>query len=156
MATAEVMGCPAHPDKLSERMNQKEDIDHSRLVDIPAPPHAHYFGLLGHSPDLDPVLPVSSYWKLMDTYAPIFQLDLQMTYPRVFVGSRDLVNEMADDSIFTKFTHRLHKEMRPVFGDGLFSAESTDKAWWKAHRLLVPAFGVSIQLLVDNNDFTRN
>lgn len=92
-------------------------------------------------PDLDPILPVSSYWKLMNTYAPIFQLDLGMAHPRVFVGSRELVNEMADDNVFTKFTHRLHKEMRPVFGDGLFSAESTDKAWWKAHRLLVPAFG---------------
>ncbi|KAL8644049.1 MAG: hypothetical protein Q9210_007447, partial [Variospora velana] len=77
----------------------------------------------------------------MDAYAPIYQLDLGMAHPRVFVGSRELVNEMADDSTYTKFTHRLHKEMRPVFGDGLFSAESTDKAWWKAHRLLVPAFG---------------
>src|SRR6185295_16839478 len=76
-------------------------------------------------------------------YAPIFKLHLGMEHPRVFVGSRELVDEMADDDRFTKFTHRLHKEMRSVVGDGLFSAESTAKNWWKAHRLLVPAFGTS-------------
>lgn len=48
---------------------------------------------------------------------------------------------MADDSRFIKYTHRLHQMMRPVFGDGLFSAESTSKAWGKAHRLLKPALG---------------
>lgn len=126
---------------LQAKMNEEEEIDHSKLLKIPAPPHQHYFGLLGHAPDLDPALPVASYWELMDKYGPIFQLDLQMTYPRVFVGSRELVNEMADDSRFIKFTHRLHQEMRAVFGDGLFSAESTSKAWGKAHRLLKPAFG---------------
>ncbi|KAL4746133.1 hypothetical protein BDW72DRAFT_207610 [Aspergillus terricola var. indicus] len=113
----------------------------NELLPIPSPPHQHYFGLLGHTPDLDPTLPVRTYWSLMDRYAPIFQLDLHMQYPRVFVGSRELVNEMADDTRFIKFTHRLHKEMRVVFGDGLFSAEATDKAWGKAHRLLRPAFG---------------
>lgn len=148
MITTEPIECPVQPDKehVTQSINQadvQETIDLSKLVPIPAPPHRSYFGLLGHSPDLDPTLPVSSYWKFMDKYAPIYQLDLGMTHPRVFVGSRELVNEMADDSTYTKFTHRLHKEMRPVFGDGLFSAESTDKAWWKAHRLLVPAFGMS-------------
>ncbi|KAK4199539.1 putative bifunctional cytochrome P450 group I:NADPH-P450 reductase [Triangularia verruculosa] len=123
------------------KAEQEEVIDHSKLLKIPSPPHGHYFGLLGHAPDLDPILPVKTYWELMDKYGEIFQLDLGMAYPRVFVGSRELVNEMADDERFSKFTHRLHKEMRPVFGDGLFSAESTDKAWWKAHRLLVPMFG---------------
>ncbi|KAL8862226.1 MAG: hypothetical protein Q9178_001233 [Gyalolechia marmorata] len=141
------MGCPASPGnkydekKLQEQQETQQDIDHSKLLPIPAPPHHSYFGLLGHSPDLDSTLPVKSYWKFMDEYAPIYQLDLAMEHPRVFVGSRELVNEMADDSTYIKFTHRLHQEMRPVFGDGLFSAESTDKAWWKAHRLLVPAFG---------------
>ena len=148
--TTETIACPAHTTKDNDRTDMQENIDQSKLVKIPAPPHHHYFGLLGHSPDLDPILPVRSYWQLMDIYAPIFQLDLGMDHPRVFVGSRELVNEMADDNRFIKFTHRLHKEMRPVFGDGLFSAESTDKAWWKAHRLLVPAFGVSTQLLLDD------
>jgi cytochrome P450/NADPH-cytochrome P450 reductase len=120
-----------------------QGIDQSKLVEIPSPRHQNYFGLLGHAPDLDPILPVNTYWQLMDEYDPIFKLDLGMPYPRVFVGSRDLVDEMADDSRFTKFTHRLHKEMRSVVGDGLFSAESTSKNWWKAHRLLLPAFGTS-------------
>lgn len=148
----EDMKCPTQPNEnnndaqkaymdLQKKMDEEEVIDHSKLLKIPAPAHQHYFGLLGHAPDLDRALPVASYWELMDKYGPIYQLDLQMTYPRVFVGSRELVNEMADDSRFIKFTHRLHQEMRAVFGDGLFSAESTSKAWGKAHRLLVPAFG---------------
>lgn len=137
------MACPLPQEEKEyrNRTNVEEVIDHSILLPIPSPPHQHYMGLLGHAPDLDPVLPVRTYWQLMDQYSPIFQLDLNMPYPRVFVGSRELVNEMADDTRFTKFTHRLHREMRAVFGDGLFSAESTDKAWWKAHRLLIPAFG---------------
>ncbi|KAH7322430.1 cytochrome P450 [Stachybotrys elegans] len=136
-------GCPAMETNglLAPETTSEEVIDHSKLLPIPTPPHKHYFGMLGHLADLDRTLPVRSYWQFMDQYAPIFQMDLGMTYPRVFVGSRELVNEMADDSRFTKFTHRLHQEMRAVFGDGLFSAESTDKAWWKAHRLLVPALG---------------
>jgi cytochrome P450/NADPH-cytochrome P450 reductase len=136
------MACPYQPGKDDDRISSiDESIDHSKLVQIPTPPHQHYFGLLGHAPDLDPILPVKTYWQLMDKYGEIFQLDLGMTHPRVFVGNRELVNEMADDSRFSKFTHRLHKEMRPIVGDGLFSAESTDRNWWKAHRLLVPAFG---------------
>lgn len=162
MVTSEATACPVEPSTKPSTVSttaitecpdnafsnpgyndaaQEEVVDHSKLLPIPTPPHQSYFGLLGHAPDLDSTLPVRSYWQLMDQYAPIFQLDLGMTYPRVFVGNRELVNEMADDTRFTKFTHRLHQEMRAVFGDGLFSAESTDKAWWKAHRLLVPAFG---------------
>lgn len=160
MAAATTAGCPSAPfedagdagcpagttgltlDELQQKQNAiEETIDESKLLPIPKPPHQHLFGLLGHLSDLDRTLPARSYWKYMDEYAPIFQLDLGMTYPRVFVGSRELVNEMADDTRFTKFTHRLHQEMRAVFGDGLFSAESTDPAWWKAHRLLVPALG---------------
>lgn len=121
----------------------QEEIDHSVLLPIPSPSHKHYYGFVGHLADLDPTLPVRTYWELMDTYNPIFQMDLGMKYPRVFVGSREMVNEMADDSRFIKFTHRLHQEMRAVFGNGLFSAESTSKAWKKAHRLLVPALGAS-------------
>lgn len=142
------MSCPHEPENAtvsngSSRVDSpmEEPIDHSKLVEIPSPRHQSYFGLLGHAPDLDRDLPVSSYWKLMDEYAPIFKLDLFAEHPRVFVGSRELVDEMADDERFTKFTHRLHKEMSSVVGDGLFSAPSTSKNWWKAHRLLVPAFG---------------
>ncbi|KAL7941946.1 cytochrome P450 [Trichoderma barbatum] len=146
---ADIKECPAHV--LNDNENGhgndidqpeiEEEIDHSKMLPIPSPPYKHLFGLMGHLTDLDRVLPVRSYWKFMDEYAPIFKMDLGMTYPRVFVGSRELVNEMADDSRFIKFTHRLHQEMRAVFGDGLFSAESTSKAWGKAHRLLVPALG---------------
>lgn len=146
--TVEIKGCPAHANANDHSIDQEivEDIDHSKMLPIPSPPYKHFFGLMGHLTDLDRVLPVRSYWKLMDEYAPIFKMDLGMTYPRVFVGSRELVNEMADDSRFIKFTHRLHQEMRAVFGDGLFSAESTSKAWGKAHRLLVPALGECIDL----------
>ena len=143
-AATESMPCPVHQEKVHDDDGQadiREDIDHSQLLPIPVPPHQRFFGLLGHAPDLDPILPVRSFWEYMDRYGPIFKLDLGVAKPRVFVGSRELVDEMADDDRFTKFTHRLHKEMRPVLGDGMFSAESTDKNWWKAHRLLVPAFG---------------
>lgn len=155
-----VGACPAHIDTKSETTvtwtecpvsseddnesspdEDEEVIDHSKLLPIPTPPFQNYYGLMGHLPDLDRTLPVRSYWQYMDEYAPIFQLQLGVALPRVFVGNRELVDEMADDSRFIKYTHRLHQMMRPVFGDGLFSAESTSKAWGKAHRLLKPALG---------------
>lgn len=68
-----------------------EVIDQSKLVEIPSPRHQNYFGLLGHAPDLDPILPVNTYWRLMDEYDPIFKLDLGMAHPRVFVGSRYVI-----------------------------------------------------------------
>lgn len=142
---ADMTECPALPKEpilsVPERKDKAEIIDYSKLEEIPSPPRQSYWGLLGHAPDLNPTLPVQSYWEIMDKYSPIYKLDLGMSYPRVFVGTRALVNEMAEDDRFIKFTHKLHREMRPVFGDGLFSAESTSKAWGKAHRLLAPALG---------------
>ena len=42
-------------------------------------------------------------------------------------------NKVADDDHFSKFAHRLCKEMRPALDNGLFYAGSTDRNWVKAH-----------------------
>lgn len=141
--------CPINPGTANSyqeslrQPGQHEEIDHSKLVLIPHPPHQHYFGVFGHLPELDPGFPPRTYWKLMDdpSLYPIFELDMGMSMPRVFIGNHGMMNELSDDTRFKKFIHNTLKEARAFLGDGLFTAEFEEKNWWKAHRLLAPAFG---------------
>ena len=118
------------------------NIDVSKLEEIPQPPE-HLFGLLGNLPDVEPTFPVRSYWKLKDLYGPCFKLNLER--PTILVGSQELVNEACDQDRFIKVPTRALAELRPMLGDGLFSAYPGEENWWIAHRLLVPvcAYGGS-------------
>lgn len=144
--------CPVNPGAANSgeeplgRDEHHEYIDYSKLSPIPHPPHQHYFGVFGHLPELDPGFPPRTYWKLMDELFPIFELDMGMSMPRIFVGNHGMMNELSDDTRFKKFIHNTLKEARAFLGDGLFTAEVEEKNWWKAHRLLAPAFGKSISI----------
>ena len=58
------------------------------------------------------------------------------------VCSQKFVNEICDQDRFEKIPNDAIREIRALMGDGLFSAYPTEANWWKAHRILVPAFGV--------------
>ncbi|KAJ5692065.1 hypothetical protein N7462_001488 [Penicillium macrosclerotiorum] len=136
------MECPVHQVKpFAPSLSSKDEIDPSRLVAIPQPPPQHYFGLLGHIPEVDPSFPLQSYWKMMDMYGPIFKLNLGTTAPRILIGNHELLSEMLDDDRFQKSPNRVQQAMRDFMGDGLFTARLEEENWWKAHRILVPAFG---------------
>jgi cytochrome P450/NADPH-cytochrome P450 reductase len=124
--------------------SSKEDIDRSKLVEIPQPPQ-QYFGLLGHMPDIDPGFPIRSFWNLMDMYGPIFNVNLGGS--RIVVGNQALISELFDEEKWKKVPGKPQIEMRAASGDGLFTAFLEEKNWWKAHRLLLPAFGMSVQFL---------
>ena len=147
----EATECPAHKangkDWTVTQREVDEVIDQTKLVGIPHPPHAHYFGLLGHLPQLDRVFPPRTYWGFMEKYGAIMQLDLGiwnytgLALPRIFVGSHGLMNELMDDRRFKKFTNISPTGIRAILGDGLITAEMEEKNWGKARRVLVPAFG---------------
>ncbi|MDH6120846.1 cytochrome P450/NADPH-cytochrome P450 reductase [Kitasatospora sp. GAS204A] len=60
----------------------------------------------------------------------------------LFVSSLDLVTELADDQRFTKNIGLGVANLRPILGDGLFTAHIDEPNWAKAHDILMPAFGL--------------
>ena len=141
--TVAIMECPVSHDNGPEchptTTSNTDSIDPSKLMEIPQPPQS-YLGLLGHVPDIDLAFPMSSFWKLMDLYGPIIQLNLGV--PRVFLGSQELISELFDEDVWIRAPTGPVQELRAATGDGLFTAFLEEKNWWKAHRLLVPAFGM--------------
>lgn len=110
---------------------------------IPQPPPTF---LLGNFPDMDPENPSRGLQRLADLYGEIYQLQLGRRI--IIVSSQHLINELCDQDRFHKDVNRVLDQVRALTGDGLFTAAHEDgyihdkePNWWKAHRLLVPAFG---------------
>ena len=78
--------------------------------------------------------------SLARTYGEFFKLTV---FDReVYVASsQELVNELCDETRFSKRVQGALREIRAVAGDGLFTAHSHEPNWAKAHRILMPAFG---------------
>jgi cytochrome P450 / NADPH-cytochrome P450 reductase len=69
---------------------------------------------------------------------------------RIFLSSYSLINEVFDETRFTKAVSAGLKEMRHAIGDGLFTAYYGEHNWGVAHRVLMPAFGpISIRSMFD-------
>lgn len=120
----------------------------SQHASIPQPPE-HLFGLLGNLPDMDPSFPAKNIWSLQQLYGPIMKL--QLGGEQVSVGDQKHITEICDETRFHKVPGGPLVALRPFIGDGLFSAFDTEKNWWKAHRMLTPAFGpVAIRHMFDD------
>lgn len=79
---------------------------------------------------------VSLAWR----HRPLFSLSLLGTR-YIVVGTPALCRELCDESRFHKFVALGLERLRPVTGDGLFTAFHGSEAWGVAHRLLLPLFG---------------
>jgi cytochrome P450/NADPH-cytochrome P450 reductase len=95
---------------------------------------------------MDPEYPARGLQKLARELGDIYQLQLSSRV--LVISSQDLVNEVCDQERFHKDIGRTLNSVRTLTGDGLFTAAhedgqllSRENNWWKAHRLLVPAFG---------------
>ena len=104
---------------------------------VPQPPTKPIIGNLG---DIDGSMPVQSFMKLARTYGPFFKMRF-LDNEFYVASSRELVDELCDEKRFTKRVGAALQEIRPVAGNGLFTADGKDPSWGKAHRILVPAFG---------------
>ncbi|MBB5234744.1 cytochrome P450/NADPH-cytochrome P450 reductase [Deinococcus budaensis] len=107
------------------------------LAPIPVPPrHPQY----GHLHYLAGDAPVLNFAQLAGQFPEgLFQLDLQ---GRTFIQAYDpdLVAELTDERRFQKRIHPSYTNVRHLGGDGLFTADSDEANWGKAHRILLPAF----------------
>ncbi|HKG99633.1 MAG TPA: cytochrome P450, partial [Bradyrhizobium sp.] len=78
--------------------------------------------------------------RLAKELGPIFWLDM-MGAPLVIVSGHDLVHELSDEKRFDKAVRGPLRRGRSIAGDGLFTADTTEPNWSKAHNILLQPFG---------------
>ncbi len=109
----------------------------NRLSPIPHPPTRP---VVGNMLSLDSTAPVQNLARLAKELGPIFWLDM-MGAPLVVVSGHDLVDELSDEKRFDKAVRGPLRRVRAVAGDGLFTADTTEPNWSKAHNILLQPFG---------------
>ena len=109
----------------------------NRLSPIPRPPTKP---VVGNMLSLDSTAPVQNLARLAKELGPIFWLDM-MGAPIVIVSGHDLVDELSDEKRFDKAVRGPLRRVRTVAGDGLFTADTSEPNWSKAHNILLQPFG---------------
>jgi cytochrome P450/NADPH-cytochrome P450 reductase len=109
----------------------------NRLSPIPHPPTKP---VVGNMLSLDSSAPVQNLARLAKELGPIFWLDM-MGAPIVIVSGHDLVDELSDEKRFDKAVRGPLRRVRAIAGDGLFTADTTEPNWGKAHNILLQPFG---------------
>jgi cytochrome P450/NADPH-cytochrome P450 reductase len=109
----------------------------NKLSPIPHPPKQP---VVGNMLSLDSTAPVQHLARLVKELGPIFWLDM-MGAPLVMVAGHDLVDELSDEKRFDKAVRGALRRVRAVGGDGLFTADTHEPNWSKAHNILLQPFG---------------
>ncbi|MGJ4930192.1 bifunctional cytochrome P450/NADPH--P450 reductase [Bradyrhizobium sp. HKCCYLS2038] len=109
----------------------------NRLSPIPQPPAKP---VVGNMLSLDANAPVQHLTRLAKEYGPIFWLDM-MGSPIVIASGHDLVDELSDEKRFDKVVRGSLRRVRAIGGDGLFTADTKEPNWNKAHNILLQPFG---------------
>jgi len=109
----------------------------NKLNPIPHPPRKP---VVGNMLSLDSTAPVQDLVRKSKELGPIFWLDM-MGQPLVIVSGFDLVNELSDEKRFDKAVRGALRRVRAIGGDGLFTADTTEPNWNKAHNILLSPFG---------------
>ena len=61
----------------------------------------------------------------------------------ILVSGHDLIDELSDEKRFDKAVRGALRRVRSVGGDGLFTADTNEPNWSKAHNILLPNFSQS-------------
>src|SRR5436309_2584377 len=109
----------------------------NKLSPIPHPPMKP---VVGNMLSLDATAPGRQRARLAKELRPIFWLDM-MGAPIVIVSGHDLVDELSDEKRFDKAVRGPLRRVRTVAGDGLFTADTSEPNWSKAHNILLQPFG---------------
>jgi cytochrome P450/NADPH-cytochrome P450 reductase len=108
----------------------------SALTSIPGPAGKP---LIGNMLTIDSDKPLQSLMQLTREQGPIFSLDMMGT-PLVVVSGAALVEELSDESRFDKAVRGSLRRIRALAGDGLFTSDTSEPNWAKAHNILLPTF----------------
>lgn len=121
----------------------------SPSIPIPQPPPRP---VVGNLPDIDSSKGVLGLVEVAERYGPIVRIQF-FNRSIVAVSSQQLVNEVCDESRFGKMLGIALRQVRQFAGDGLFTAETQEPNWQKAHRILMPAFGpAALKRMFDGMD----
>ena len=120
----------------------------NRLAPIPHPPTKPYVGNLL---SIDFKAPAQHLARLAKELGPIFWLDM-MGVPMVIVSGVDLVDELSDTTRFDKAVRGALRRIRALAGDGLFTAESKEPNWAKAHNILLAPFSNRAMQILSSDD----
>jgi unspecific monooxygenase len=104
---------------------------------IPHPPHR--LPLLGDVRGADRATPVQDTLRYARSLGPIFRRRA-FGNEFVFVWGAALAADLADESRFAKHVGLGVANLRPVAGDGLFTAYNHEPNWQLAHDVLAPGF----------------
>lgn len=77
---------------------------------------------------------------LGELHGPLFYADFNGGIKKLYACSLDLVNELCDESRFAKNLTATLARVRPLAGDGLFTAYHGEPNWQRAHDVLLPGF----------------
>ena len=94
---------------------------------------------IGNVLSIDANNPLQGLMEMTHDLGPIFRLDMMGT-PIVIASGADIVEELCDENRFDKAVRGALRKVRAIGGDGLFTANTTDPNWQKAHNILLPAF----------------
>jgi cytochrome P450/NADPH-cytochrome P450 reductase len=108
----------------------------NKLHPIPHPPRTP---VLGNMLTVDGDAPVQDLMRIAREQGPIFWLDMMGT-PLVVVSGAELVAELCDEKRFDKAVRGSLRRVRMLGGDALFTAETQEPNWQKAHNILLPTF----------------
>jgi len=106
------------------------------LAPIPHPPRSP---VVGNMLSIDSKAPTQHLTKLAKELGPIFWLDMMGT-PMVIVSGVELVDELSDTTRFDKAVRGPLRRIRALAGDGLFTADTKEPNWSKAHNILLTPF----------------
>jgi cytochrome P450 / NADPH-cytochrome P450 reductase len=124
--------------KSAARRHPMEDASH--FEPIPRPP-GHM--LVGNLFDVDRAHPMEGFAELARKYGPIYKLEVPGLGSRIIASSFELVDPLCDESRFDKNVGAgLGALASGPAGRGLFTAETQDPNWRKAHNVLLPSFSM--------------
>ncbi|MBB5911365.1 unspecific monooxygenase [Nocardia transvalensis] len=95
--------------------------------------------LLGDVLTTDFAKPCQRLARQARTLGPVFEQKL-FGYPAVIVTGTRAVAEVNNEAVWEKHIGHSLMKLRPLAGDGLFTAFNREPNWATAHNILVPAF----------------
>lgn len=95
--------------------------------------------LVGNMLSVDKDQPLQSLMQMTRELGPIMRMDMMGT-PLVVASGHDLVEELCDETRFDKAVRGSLRRVRAIGGDGLFTGDTQEPNWSKAHNILLPTF----------------
>jgi cytochrome P450/NADPH-cytochrome P450 reductase len=112
------------------------------VVGIDELPGPHSLPLLGNLLDIDSTAPMDGFLRMAKEYGPIFRLSMP-SGPRLILSGAELAQEVFDDARFDKaLGGGLAQLSEGPIGNGLFTSETDDPLWHRAHEILMAPFSM--------------